>query len=217
MRFATRGVLNTSDARGEHVLTLQQALEHFHQIAKEKPTSTLRLSSLATYCVETLSRLGLSGAETEVTVPGFGRPKQWDVAWQYDGKFRLAISLKSIMRNVAGTVPNRIDDLMGEVANLQLYSPEIVVGYLMVFDVSQDPSGEWVQQLESRLQALSGRSAPAWSVGMLEGAAVIRVDFSGPRPRLLSDADGPGIMLRKLVEEVRRRNPGIPSPPRTQP
>lgn len=195
---------------------MQQALEDFYQIAKERPTSTLRLSSLADYCVETLSRLGLSEAETEATVPGFGRPKQWDVAWQYDGKYRLAISLKSIMRNVPGTVPNRIDDLMGEVANLQLYSPEIVIGYLMVFDVSQDPSGEWARLLESRLQALSGRSAPAWSIGMLEGAALTRVDFSGPRPRLLSDPDGPELMLRKLVEEVRRRNPGIPYPPKTQ-
>lgn len=198
-------------------MTLHQALEDFYHIAKAKPTSTQRLSSLAEYCVETLARLGLPGAETEATLPGFGRPKQWDVAWQYDGKYRLAISLKSIMRNVAGTVPNRIDDLMGEVANLQLHSPEIVIGYIMVFDVSKDPSGEWTRLLESRLQALSGRSAPAWSIGMLEGAALIRVDFSGPHPQLLSAPDGPELMLRKLVEEVRRRNPGIVHRPGTQP
>lgn len=196
-------------------MTLEQALEDFFRIARERPTSTLRLSSLATYCVETLAALGLPGAETEATVPGFGRPKQWDVAWQHQGKYRLALSLKSILRNVPGTVPNRIDDLMGEVANLQLYSPEIVIGYVMVFDVSRDPTGEWASLLESRLAALSGRSAPAWSIGTLEGAALVRVDFSGATPVLLSSADGPRVMLAKLVDEVRRRNPGIPRPPGT--
>lgn len=198
-------------------MSLQQALEDFHQIAKERPTSTLRLSSLAAYCVETLRLFGLPGAETEKTLPGFGRPKQWDVAWQYDGKYRLAISLKSILRNVPGTVPNRIDDLMGEVANLQLYSPEIVIGYIMVLDVSQDPSGEWAHLLDSRLQALTGRSAPAWSVGMLEGAVLIRVDFSRTPFQLLSPADAVDLMLKKLVQEVQRRNPGIARPLHTPP
>ena len=198
-------------------MTLLQALLEFHQIAATKPTSTLRLSSLARYCVETLDSLGLPGAEIDVTVPGFGRAKQWDVAWQYDRKYRLAISLKSIMGNVPGTVPNRIDDLMGEVANLQLLSPEIVIGYIMVFDVSQDRTGRWADVLDAVLRSLSGRSAPAWSVGTVEAATLIRVDFSGTKPRLLSDPDSCDLMLKKLVAEVRKRNPGIPHPPGTRP
>ena len=48
------------------------------------------------------------------------------------------ISLKSIWKNVAGTVPNRLDDLMGEAANVQQMSPEVVTGYIMLFDKSQD-------------------------------------------------------------------------------
>ena len=67
------------------------------------------------------------------------------MVWRYDGKVRLAISLKSILRNIPGTVPNRIDDLMGEVANVQLVSLEIVLGYVMVFNSSEDTEdGRWV-------------------------------------------------------------------------
>ena len=71
-------------------------------------------------------------------IPGVGRSKRWDVAWKYDGKYRLGLSLKSLLRNLGGTVPNRIDDLIGEVANAQLYSPEIVLGYVMVFNIAED-------------------------------------------------------------------------------
>lgn len=194
-------------------MTLKQALDEFYAVAREKPTSKLRLSSLARCCAESLGRLGLPEARIEEAVPGFGRTKEWDVAWFYDRKCRLAISLKSILRNVSGTLPNRIDDLMGEVANLQLYSPEVVIGYALVFDVSQDRSGEWTRRLESQLHALSGRSAPAWSIGTLEAATLIRVDFSGPDPVLLSDPASLEGMLKRLVEEVRWRNPGIPGPP----
>lgn len=51
---------------------------------------------------------------------------------------RLAISLKSLLKNLGGTVPNRLDDMMGEVTNLQMYSPEIVTGYVMLFNVAED-------------------------------------------------------------------------------
>jgi hypothetical protein len=124
----------------EQPVSLQQAIDSFYNIAvvQQKTTSTVRLQQLALYCVQELARRGLIEAEREATVPGGGRPKQWDVAWKYHEKYRLAISLKSILRNLAGTVPNRIDDLMGEVTNIQMYSPEVVVGYLMVFDVSHD-------------------------------------------------------------------------------
>jgi hypothetical protein len=107
----------------EHPVSLQQAIDFFYNIAvvQQKTTSTVRLHQLALYCVQELARRGLIGAEREATVPGGGRPKQWDVAWKYHDKYRLAISLKSILRNLAGTVPNRIDDLMGEVTNIQMY------------------------------------------------------------------------------------------------
>ncbi len=72
---------------------------------------------------------------------------------------------------------------MGEVTDVQMYSPEIALGYLMVFDVSQDSASTrhgstWCQLLGHRLGELSGRKAPSWSVGMIEAFAIIEVDFS---------------------------------------
>ena len=144
-------------------LTLQAAIEQLYRITvvEQKATSTVRLSGLADFCVGELEKRGLVNVQTEAVIPGAGREKQWDVAWQYDGKWRLAISLKSLLRNISGTVPNRIDDLMGEVANAQLHSPEIVLGYVMVFDRSQDAhstkhNSTWLELLRSRLNRLAG-------------------------------------------------------------
>ncbi|HHY95983.1 MAG TPA: hypothetical protein GX513_13390 [Firmicutes bacterium] len=195
--------------------TFDEAIQDLYRIAIEdrKPTSPARMYRLADYCVEQLARLGLPGAEREALVPGIGREKNWDVAWRYEGKCRLAISLKSILKNLEGTVPNRIDDLMGEVANLQLYSPEIVIGYIMVFDVSHDGMSakhgqKWVQLLRARLGVLSGRRPPAWSVGMIEDHAVVEVDFS-KSCRVLSAETEVRDMLERLVQQVVERNPSL--------
>ena len=96
------------------MITAQQAVDHLYHVAvtEKKATSTARLDALAEFCVQELSRRGLHGIEKEASIPGAGREKRWDVAWQYDGKYRLGLSLKSILKNLGGTVPNRIDDLM---------------------------------------------------------------------------------------------------------
>ena len=122
------------------MLTAQHAVDHLYRVAvtENKATSTARLDTLAEFCVQELTRRGLIGIEKEASIPGAGREKRWDVAWQYDGKYRLGLSLKSILKNLGGTVPNRIDDLIGEVANAQLHSPEIVIGYVMIFNVQED-------------------------------------------------------------------------------
>ena len=112
------------------MITAQDAVDQLFRVAvtENKATSTARLDTLAELCVQELTRRGLHGAAKEASIPGAGRRKRWDVAWQYDGKYRLGLSLKSILKNLGGTVPNRIDDLIGEVANAQLLSPEIVIG-----------------------------------------------------------------------------------------
>ena len=122
------------------MITAQDAVDDLYRIAvtEEKATSTSRLDVLADFCVQELTRRGLKQVEKEASIPGAGREKKWDVAWQYDGKYRLGISLKSLLKNLRGTVPNRIDDLIGEVANAQLHSPEIVIGYIMIFNVAED-------------------------------------------------------------------------------
>ena len=115
------------------MIAAQDAVDHLFRVAvtEEKATSTSRLDVLADFCVQELQRRGLHGVEKEASVPGAGRDKKWDVAWRYEGKYRLGISLKSLLKNLGGTVPNRIDDLIGEATNAQLHSPEIVIGYIM--------------------------------------------------------------------------------------
>jgi hypothetical protein len=198
------------------MLTLQDAIARFHERAGAAggATSTLRLQGLAEYCVEQLAAYGLEGAEIDVTIPGGGRPKTWDVAWRHHGKYRLVISLKSILKNLGGTVPNRIDDMMGEVANVQMYSPEIVVGYLMIFNTAEDAVSKkhgitWCDTLDQALRRLSGRSAPSWSVGMVESYVIVRVDFSGG-PLVLTPEAEVQRMIGTLVSEVKKRNPSIP-------
>lgn len=101
-----------------------------------------RLHMLAQYCIEAFERAGLSGLRggkaDEVGIRGLGRQKDWDLAYVLAGKPRLLISLKSILRNLSGVVPNRLDDLMGAVANVQQLSPELVIGYVVIMDEKEN-------------------------------------------------------------------------------
>ncbi len=194
-------------------VTVQEAIEHLYRVAvvEQKTTSPARLSGLADFCVQELEKRGVSGVGAEVAVQGFGRVKQWDVAWEHAGKARLGLSLKSLLKNIPGTVPNRIDDLMGEVANAQLHSPEIVIGYIMVFDRSQDSwskkhDSTWLGLLKSRLDQLSQRAPPAWATGTFEGHVLTEVDFTeGPVVR--SDPGDFDRFFDRLVDHVKFRNP----------
>ena len=80
------------------MITAQDAVDDLYRIAvtEEKATSTSRLDALADFCVQELTRRGLKDVEKESSIPGAGREKKWDVAWQYDGKYRLGVSLKSL-------------------------------------------------------------------------------------------------------------------------
>jgi hypothetical protein len=94
-----------------------------------------------------------------------------------------------------------------------MYSPEIVLGYLMGFDISQDAvsaryGATWCQVLRQRLTELSGRRVPSWSVGMIEGFAIVEVDFSKSSTVVRGEKEVLR-MLDKLVAEVRRRNPSL--------
>lgn len=195
--------------------SLQDAVDSLHQIVVKsgKSTSTKRLSVLASVCIEGLAARGLAGAQAEVDIPAGGRDKAWDVGWCWRGKYRLVLSLKSILKNISGTVPNRIDDAMGETASIQLYSPEVVTGHVMLFDLASDSHSQkhgmlWSAYLAERLGALSGRKAPYWSPGTFEGHCVVGIDLS-KSPRVVSGAEQFEEMLDSLVEEVHRRNPGI--------
>lgn len=196
-------------------MIVQTAIADLHRIAivEGKPTSTARLQALAQFVVKELARRGLVGALTEASVAGGARRKSWDVSWNADGKPRLVVSLKSLLRNPGGTVPNRIDDLIGEVTNVQMYSPEIVTGYVMVFNVAEDAFSSrhkctWSELLRNRLQRLSGRRPPSWSTGMIETSWFVEVDFAHG-PRIVSGKDAGGDFFDCLVDQVRERNPSI--------
>ena len=180
-------------------------------VVEERTTSTARLRRLSDYCVQELERRGLRGVETEASIPGAGRDKQWDVAWRHGGKYRLGISLKSILKNVSGSVPNRIDDLIGEAANAQLHSPEIVIGYVMVINVEHDSlsarhGSMWSDVVRDRLASLSGRSPPSWTIGTVEDFVLIRTDF-GSSPSILSVSRRFDNFFDTLVRQVAHRNP----------
>ena len=154
------------------MISLQDTVDDLYRIVivEQKRQSPNRLSMLAEMCIEQLGERGITSAAKELLVPGIGRSKTWDVGWPSNGKVRLGISLKSILRNIAGTVPNRLDDLTGEMANVQLLSPEIVTGYVMVFDTTgsglRQDGTRWVDFFRDAVNRLSGRDAPAW--GALE-------------------------------------------------
>lgn len=195
------------------MISIQNAIDDLYRIAvaEDKATSTTRLETLADFCIQELARRGLRGVEKEASVPGAGRDKKWDVAWSYDGKYRLGISLKSLLKNLGGTVPNRIDDLIGEVANAQLHSPEIVTGYIMIFNVAEDSFSPkhgtiWSGLFRSRLDSLSGRRAPSWTTGTVEDFVLVEVDFSSGSS--ISAVSQPfNEFFDTLVDEISARNP----------
>ena len=191
--------------------SLRQAVESLYRIAitEGSTTSPNRLAVLAQLCIEQLHLRGLPDAAAELVVPGIGRSKRWDVGWPGTGKVRLGISLKSLLSNTPGTVPNRVDDLAGEMANVQLLSPEIVTGYIMIFHSGEGTATRrdgtpWVDIFRDAVERLSGRDAPAWAPGMMEASAVVVVDFT----------DGPNIVhkpdlqafFNRLSACVRERN-----------
>ncbi len=196
-------------------LTVDDAVAHLYQVAvvEGKKQSPRRLDLLADFCIQELSERGVVGATTDIEIPGFGRTKKWDVVWNYDKKVRLGISLKSLLRNIWGTVPNRIDDLMGEVANVQLHSPEIVVGYIMIFhkdlaDTESRKHGKtWIEVFRAGMDGLSNRRAPSWAPGTIEAYVVAEADFTDT-PRLVSPRQDFDRFFDRLTEAVRERNPG---------
>lgn len=193
------------------MISIHDAIADLHRIAnvEGKRQSPARLKCLADFCIQELARRGIAGVVAERQVPGVGRAKRWDVAWDYDGKTRLAISLKSLLSNLAGTTPNRIDDLMGEVANVQLQSPEVVLGYVMVINRQGDADdGRWIRWFKECLEGLSGRNAPSWAPGTIEAYVLVEAAFD-PEPSILAGATDFEGFFDTLVARVHERNPGL--------
>ena len=117
----------------------------------------------------------------------------------------------SLLKNLGGTVPNRIDDLIGEVANAQLHSPEIVIGYIMIFNVAEDRFSQkhgstWCDLFRDRAISLSGRRPPSWTTGTVEDFVLVEVDFS-TSSSILATSQTFDAFFNTLAEQVRARNP----------
>jgi hypothetical protein len=191
-----------------------------------KPDSG-RLDKLAEYCIERFAAEGLPGVQggkaNEVGIRGLGRQKDWDLAYVLAGKPRLLVSLKSILKNLSGVVPNRLDDLMGEVANVQQLSPELVIGYVVIMDEAANTlhtrSGTtWIDHFEGNLRKIAIRRAPLWNQGLVEAIWLIRVDSRlAPGRRIVGgeslDAAG-STFFRALLDELYLREPTLAMPPR---
>lgn len=209
-------------------MTLEDAIDI--AIGKHKNDST-RLSSIADFAKQEVSALGLPGASNdpacklrggtggELAIPGLARTKDWDVAFDFAGKPRLLLSLKSIWKNAPGTVPNRIDDLMGEAANIQQRSPEVVIGYILLFEVSADRVRKednrlWSDAFESAVGRIAIRRSPLWNQGLLEAAWFIRFDANAPKGSRVLDPAGTAQagrdFFQALLCELQLREPAIP-------
>jgi hypothetical protein len=202
-------------------------LEAVDDLLGRPKTDSGRLDLLATYCIEAFYRAGLPGVRggkaDEVGIRGLGRQKDWDLAYVLAGKPRLRVSLKSILKNLSGVIPNRLDDLMGEVANVQQLSPDLVIGYVVIIDEKENSirrrgDGTWIDHFENNLRKIAIRQAPLWNQGLIEGSWLIRIDSSKPAGnRLLapSEAEARGIeFFHTLLDELYLREPALkPSTP----
>jgi hypothetical protein len=110
-------------------MDLEQAIRDFRT---KHPQSSNRQEQLQLYCCAELEARGIVGPKIEVVLPGQYRAKKWDVGLVVDGEPRLGISCKSIVSNHAGTVPNRVDDMLGEAVNLHRAFPNAVIGWLFM-------------------------------------------------------------------------------------
>jgi hypothetical protein len=199
-------------------VTLNEAVDYLLASATQSPART---RALAQYCIEGFAREGLAGVEpgkaTEVAIPGLARRKDWNLAFVLAGRPRLLISLKSMLKNIPGSLPNRLDDLMGEAANVQHLAPEMVIGYVIVMDVVQDSAHRsgvtWIDFFEASLGKIAIRRAPLWNQGLVEGSWVIRIDTRHPLGERVSDpleTDQKGIeFFRALLAELYRREPTL--------
>lgn len=204
-------------------VTLSQAVD---DLLSRQIQASNRLDVLAHYCVESFECVGLPGVQggkaAEVGIRGLGRQKDWDLAYVLAGKPRLLVSLKSILRNLSGVIPNRLDDLMGEAANVQQLSPELVIGYVVIVDEKENSirrnDGEtWIDHFEENLKRIAIRRAPLWNQGLIEGIWLIRIDSRLPPGARVIDTEsvnaaGVGF-FQGLVDELYRREPALRETP----
>lgn len=215
------------------------------EILRRQARDAGRQNPLADYCIAELEARGLwgvrGGSRGESVIRGLAREKSWDVVFKHPTlpglsreerllkeKPRLLVSLKSIMRNPLGTLPNRLDDLVGEVSSVQMLYPEVVIGYVVLLDRSAPtkkqsgltyPQGDALSEPYRRFRAgierLAVRRPPLWAQGLIEAGWVIEIDTRSDQ--LLVDQpqslDSGRVFFDVLVDTLRVREPALFTPP----
>jgi hypothetical protein len=112
---------------------------------------------------------------------------------------------------------------MGEAANVQQLSPEVVIGYVVVMDEAQDSRRKdgkmWTDHFEENLRKIAVRKAPLWNQGLIEAVWLIRIDsrkLPGDRIKDIIDMDAKGTnFFQALLSELYLREPTLQSHGRT--
>lgn len=203
-----------------NIVSIENAID---KVIMNKPQSSSRLAPVADFAIEQFDQYGLPGVKGgsigESSIRGLARRKDWDVAYDFVGKPRLLLSLKSIWNNAGGSIPNRIDDLMGEASNVQQMSPEIVIGYIVLFDAKADSKRRidnlyWSQFFESAVKSVAIRRAPLWNQGLIEGTWFIKFDSRNRIGARILDpskvSDEGNAFFTALLSELKIREPAIP-------
>jgi hypothetical protein len=190
-----------------------------------------RQEAIQLYCCAELKKRGIGNAAIEVDMPGAYRVKRWDVGLIESGEPQLGISCKSIVSNHAGTVPNRVDDMLGEAANLHRSHPKTVLGYLFMMSRLDESkaireqteelggltegraaqlraNGDiWFQRLVDSVARAAGRESPHDWPEMFEAVSCSQVDFSVTPFSIVVHEGGmsPDDFFDRLVELHTRR------------
>jgi hypothetical protein len=97
--------------------------------------------------------------------------------------------------------------------------PEVVIGYILIFDATQDSVRQedgrtWSVHFEDLIRRIAIRRAPLWNQGLLEGFWFIRFESDKPMGSRLVDPTGTAArgdaFFKALVGELHRREPAIP-------
>lgn len=209
-------------------MDLPEAMQKFRE---KDPRASNRQEAIQLYCCSELAKRGLAEAAIEVPMPGHYRDKKWDVGLIVDGEPRLGISCKSIVSNHGGTVPNRVDDMLGEAVSLHRAYPEAVLGYLFMMsrrDESrsteertdreggltparlaklQDAADIWFERLVRSVSRASGRTGPDDWLEKFEVVSCSQIDFDVDPYGVVIHEEGlsPDDFFDRLVELYHER------------
>lgn len=187
-----------------------------------------RMRVVQAWCCEELAARGIADVEVEVRCSGAYRAKNWDVALVENGEVTLAISTKTLVSNHGGSIPNRIDDMIGEAANLHRLHPNAVLGYLAFMHIedesaafkkrmasSADPTGlvkvnraaakVWYDRWVQAVTAASGRQTSTDPCETWEAASVQLIDLDDPVHPLAARPLDTDAFFDRLVLVYRQR------------